>query len=42
LVVAPRIPSTPAPIDAVIWFGILYLVFLLVHRVRKLVRLGPQ
>ena len=34
-------PSTTAPIDAVIWLGIMYLVFLLVYRVRKAIRLGP-
>jgi hypothetical protein len=34
-------PSTTAPIDVVIWLGITYLVFVLVYRVRKAVRLGP-
>ena len=37
----PAKPSTTAPIDAVIWLGIIYMVFLLVYRVRKAVRLGP-
>jgi hypothetical protein len=31
-----------ALMDAAIWVGVMYLVFLLVYRVRKAVRLGPR
>jgi hypothetical protein len=41
-VAARPVPSTTGPMDAAIWLGILYLVLLLVYRVRKAVRRGPQ
>jgi hypothetical protein len=41
-VAARPIRSTIAPMNAVIWSGIIYLVFLLVYRVRKAVQRGPR
>ena len=41
-VAAMPIRSTIAPMNAVIWSGIIYLVFLLVYRVRKALRRDPR